>query len=69
MSEWVNYVKTYAETHNVPYKQALKDASLSYKARNEKKIEAPKQELTQEPETKTKKKTNKKLVEKISVKL
>ena len=24
MSEWVSYVKTYAETHNVPYKQALK---------------------------------------------
>ncbi len=69
MSEWINYVKTYAEKNNVPYKQALKDASSAYKTRNEKKIEVPQQELTQEPETKTKKKTNKKVVEKISVKL
>ena len=69
MSEWINYVKTYAEKNNVPYKQALKDASSSYKTRNEKKIEVPQQESTQEPETKTKKKTNKKVVEKISVKL
>ena len=69
MSEWINYVKTYAEKNNVPYKQALKDASSSYKTRNEKKIEVPQQESTQEPETKTKKKTNKKVVENISVKL
>jgi hypothetical protein len=36
MSEWVSFVKAYAETHNIPYKQALKDASPSYKTRNEK---------------------------------
>ena len=35
MSEWLNFVKSYAATHNIPYKQALKDASPSYKTRNE----------------------------------
>ena len=25
MSEWLNFVKSYAATHNIPYKQALKD--------------------------------------------
>ena len=35
MSEWVNFVKAYAEKNNIPYKQALKDASPSYKTRNE----------------------------------
>ena len=34
MSEWLNFVKSYAATHNIPYKQALKDASPSYKTRN-----------------------------------
>ena len=35
MSEWLNFVKSYAATHNIPYKQALKDASPSYKALEE----------------------------------
>ena len=39
MSEWLNYVKAYAAKNNITYKQALKDASPSYKTRNEKKPE------------------------------
>ena len=39
MSEWLTFVKAYAENNNVPYKQALKDASSSYKTRNDKPIE------------------------------
>ena len=39
MSEWVNFVKAYAEKKNIPYKQALRDASPSYKTRNEIKSE------------------------------
>ena len=31
MSEWLNYVKDYAAKHNITYKQALRDASPSYK--------------------------------------
>jgi hypothetical protein len=70
MSEWLNFVKSYAATHNIPYKQALKDASPSYKIRNEipQKVIQPK--ITPDiPEIKSKKKYNKKVVEKISVKL
>jgi hypothetical protein len=37
MSEWVNHVKAYAEKNKISYKQALKDASPSYKTRNDKK--------------------------------
>ena len=68
MSQWVSFVKAYAETHNIPYKQALKDASPSYKTRNEKVVEEVKPEIIK-PEIKTKKKNDKKVVEKISVKL
>ena len=64
MSEWLNYVKAYAEKNKITYKQALKDASPSYKTRNEKKPEEPKQE---EP-TKPKRKSNKKVVENITLK-
>ena len=39
MSEWINHVKAYAVKNNITYKQALKDASPSYKTRNEKKLE------------------------------
>jgi hypothetical protein len=39
MSEWLNYVKAYAEKNKITYKQALRDASPSYKTRNEKKPE------------------------------
>ena len=39
MSEWLVFVKAYAEKNNISYKQALKDASPSYKTRNEKKPE------------------------------
>ena len=35
MSEWVNFVKAYAEKNNIPYKQALRDASPTCKTRNE----------------------------------
>ena len=78
MSEWVNFVKAYAEKNNIPYKQALRDASPSYKTRNEikpeekvvepiKKIE-PK--IKPEEPTKFKRKnTTKKLVENITLKL
>ena len=68
MSQWVSFVKAYAETHNIPYKQALKDASPSYKTRNEKVVEEVKTEIIK-PEIKIKKKNDKKVVEKISVKL
>ena len=46
MSEWVNFVKAYAEKNNISYKQALRDASPSYKTRNEIKPEViiPKEE-------------------------
>jgi hypothetical protein len=56
MSEWLDYVKAYAEKNKITYKQALKDASPSYKTRNEKKPEETKQETTD----KTKRKYNKK---------
>ena len=46
MSEWLTFVKAYAEKNNVSYKQALRDASPSYKTRNEKKPEI-KRERTQ----------------------
>ena len=39
MSEWLTFVKAYALKNNIPYKQALKDASPSYKTRNEKPAE------------------------------
>ena len=31
-SNWILHVKSYAQKHNIPYKQALKEASPSYKA-------------------------------------
>jgi hypothetical protein len=31
-SEWITYVKQYAKKHNITYKQALKEASPSYRA-------------------------------------
>jgi len=65
MSEWLNYVKDYATKHNISYKQALRDASPSYKTRNEKKPEETKPETT----GKTKRKYNKKVVENITLKL
>ena len=65
MSEWLNYVKAYAEKNKITYKQALKDASPSYKTRNEK----PKEGLKEEAPTKIKRKSNKKVVENITLKL
>lgn len=64
MSEWLNYVKDYATKHNISYKQALRDASPSYKTRNEVKTEVviPKQE-------KPKRTNKKKVVENITLKL
>ena len=67
MSEWLNYVKDYAAKHNITYKQALRDASPSYKTRNEKKSEVP-EKIKQEPE-KPKRTNKKKVVENITLKL
>jgi hypothetical protein len=67
MSEWLNYVKAYAEKNKITYKQALRDASPSYKTRNEKKPEEPKIETPLEKE-KPKRKSNKKVVENITLK-
>jgi hypothetical protein len=67
MSEWVNHVKAYAEKNKISYKQALKDASPSYKTRNDKKEES-KIETPLEKE-KPKRKNNKKVVENITLKL
>lgn len=66
MSQWLNYVKDYATKHNISYKQALRDASPSYKTRNE-----VKSEVIQQKEVKEKpKRTNKKkVVENITLKL
>ena len=61
MSEWLTFVKAYAEKNNVSYKQALRDASPSYKTRNEKKPE--------EPTEKPKRTNKKKVVENITLKL
>ena len=76
MSEWINHVKAYAEKNNITYKQALKDASPSYKTRNEKKpeeipiIEPTMKVLKKEEPTKfTRKNTTKKVVENITLKL
>jgi hypothetical protein len=76
MSEWINHVKAYAEKNNITYKQALKDASPSYKTRNEKKpeeipiIEPTIKVLKKEEPTKfTRKNTSKKVVENITLKL
>ena len=68
MSEWLDYVKAYAEKNKITYKQALKDASPSYKTRNEKKTEEPKIETPLEKEN-PKRKSNKKVVENITLKL
>ena len=65
MSEWLNFVKAYAEKNNISYKQALRDASPSYKTRNEKKTEETKPETNE----KTKRKYKKKVVENITLKL
>jgi hypothetical protein len=72
---WIDHVKAYAEKNKISYKQALKDASPSYKAleemkRNPKnqKIEEPKIETPLEKE-KPKRKSNKKVVENITLKL
>jgi hypothetical protein len=54
MSEWLTFVKNYSLKNKIPYKQALKEASPSYKTRNDVKPE-PKPE----PQ-KTKRKYNKK---------
>ena len=65
MSEWINHVKAYAVKNNITYKQALKDASPSYKTRNEKKPE----EIKQDTPIKPKRTNKKKVVENITLKL
>ena len=69
MSEWLNFVKDYATKHSISYKQALRDASPSYKTRNEVKPEIiiPKKEVTKQEKTKCN--NNKKVVENITLKL
>ena len=69
MSEWLNYVKAYAAKHGISYKQALRDASPSYKTRNEVKPEVIKQEPEQPKQEKTKHINKKKVVENITLKL
>jgi hypothetical protein len=56
MSAWIEYVKSYAKQHNMKYKDALKEASSSYKGSKEK---------ANEPEI-TKTKSAKKAVEKVN---
>ena len=58
MSERLDYVKAYAEKNKITYKQALKDASPSYKTRNET-ITEPEVKATTET-AKPKRKYNKK---------
>jgi len=36
-SLWILHVKSYAQKHSIPYKQALKEASPSYKSMKAKK--------------------------------
>ena len=69
MSEWLNYVKAYAAKHEISYKQALRDASPSYKTRNEVKPEIIKQEPELPKQEKTKRINKKKVVENITLKL
>ena len=69
MSEWLNYVKAYAAKHGISYKQALRDASPSYKTRKEEKPEVIKQEPKKPKQEKTKRNNNKKVVENITLKL
>jgi hypothetical protein len=69
MSEWLNYVKAYAAKHGISYKQALRDASPSYKTRKEEKPEVIKQEPEKPKQEKTKRNNNKKVVENITLKL
>ena len=71
---WIDHVKAYAEKNKISYKQALKDASPSYKALeemkkkpNNQKIQEPKIETPLEKE-KPKRKSNKKMVENITLK-
>jgi hypothetical protein len=56
MSAWIEHVKNYAKTNNIKYKEALKEASSSYKGSKEK---------ANEPEI-TKTKSAKKAVEKVN---
>lgn len=75
---WIDHVKAYAEKNKISYKQALKDASPSYKALEEmkknpknQKIEEPKIEAKIETpleKEKPKRKSNKKVVENITLK-
>ena len=58
MSQWLDYVKAYAEKNKITYKQALKDASPSYKTRNEKIVEPEVKTITET--SKPKRKYNKK---------
>ena len=58
VSPWLDYVKAYAEKNKITYKQALKDASPSYKTRNETIVE-PEVKATTET-SKPKRKYNKK---------
>jgi hypothetical protein len=39
MSAWIDYVKTYAKENNIKYKDALKEASASYKQKKETKTD------------------------------
>ncbi len=75
---WIDHVKAYAENNKISYKQALKDASPSYKALAEMKkkpeeipiIEPTRKVLQKEEPIKfTRKNSSKKVVENITLKL
>lgn len=42
MSGWIDFVKTYAKENNIKYKEALKQASASYKGNKQAIKEVPK---------------------------
>ena len=54
MSQWLDYVKAYAEKNKITYKQALKDASPSYKTRNETMVEPEVKAITETTKPKRK---------------
>lgn len=52
MSAWIDYVKQYAKEHNIKYKEALKEASTSYKANKKEEMGETKKMVKMENEEK-----------------
>ena len=63
MSEWIAFVKQYAEKNNLKYRDALKSASEAYKNRNNM---PPEPVEPVEPVIKPKRKYNKKIKENVN---